>query len=402
MKSLTARVKSYLPRPHKAISSCSEIPCMTTLAGLPPELLLSISDFLPLVDLICFSLCNHRLLQLSQRQINRLPPRTKDDQLSILNRLERDFPKYFACEVCSRLHRYDGSESFGLSGLAHKRTCRLPCVRREKRFDPHWFDYSLILRTHFGVQYTANHLSFLQLKLAMRRFYYGPRSYQYRFSILYTAQICPRHLGLCIRMHDIVLLRTRDELIFRPGRRSDSNPLYTLEVCAHFGLLTITTPVVESLHDGEKASFAHTCYRCNTDSQIEIGEFESKITLVMTRWVNLGPCLTKEDLLWKTHVWFPGYPRARLDEDDSEDLLTRIPRLCFEEKAPQSFEDLQSGNLSYLRDQQYKNVMPFIAAGIDVWYMSYKDPSKKKGRGIEFDPYYAVRPYLEKIGLSRK
>lgn len=161
MNSLTSRVKSYLPRPHKAISSCSEIPCMTTLAGLPPELLLSISDFLPLVDLICFSLCNHRLLQLSQRQINRLPPRTKDDQLSILNRLERDFPKYFACEVCSRLHRYDGSESFGLSGLAHERACRLPCVRREKWFDPHWFDYSLILRTHFGVQYTANHLSFL-------------------------------------------------------------------------------------------------------------------------------------------------------------------------------------------------------------------------------------------------
>lgn len=245
----------------------------------------------------------------------------------------------------------------------------------------------------------------------MRRFYYGSRSGISIDSLSYTqsvhpdmvslfsteAQICPKHLGLCIRMQDIVLLRTRDELIFRPGRRSDSNPLYTLEVCAHFGLLTLTTPVVESLHDGEKASFTHTCYRCDTHSQIEIGEFESKITLVMTRWVNLGPCLTKEDLLWKTHVWFPGYPRARLDEDDSEDLLTRIPRLCFEEKAPQSFEDLQSRNLSYLRDQQHKNVMPFIAAGINVWYMSYKDPSKKKGRGIEF-----LRSLLRRSPISRE
>jgi hypothetical protein len=40
------RVKSYLTQPNKAISP-SEIPRMTTLAGLPPELLLSISDFLP-------------------------------------------------------------------------------------------------------------------------------------------------------------------------------------------------------------------------------------------------------------------------------------------------------------------------------------------------------------------
>ncbi|KGO39716.1 hypothetical protein PEX1_001250 [Penicillium expansum] len=131
MNSLKARAKSYFRRPRKAISACSEIPCMTTLAGLPPELLLSISDFLPLVDLICFFLCNHRLLELSQRQIKRLPPPTKYNKLSILNRLERDIPEYFACDFCYLLHRYDGSEGFGLSGLPHERTCRLPCVHKE-------------------------------------------------------------------------------------------------------------------------------------------------------------------------------------------------------------------------------------------------------------------------------
>ncbi|KAJ5498647.1 hypothetical protein N7453_007698 [Penicillium expansum] len=64
--------------------------------------------------------------------------------------------------------------------------------------------------------------------------------------------------------------------------------------------------------------------------------------------------------------------------------------------APQSFEDLQSRNLSYLRDQKYKTAMPFIAAGLNSL--------QRKGEGElkPCDPYYAIRPYLEKIGLSRK
>lgn len=390
MKSLRARVKSYLTRPQKAISPCSEIPCMTTLAGLPPELLLSISDFLPPVDLICFSLCNHRLLELSLRQINRLPPLTQDDKLSILTRLERDLPGYFACDVCNLLHRYDGSESFGLSGLPHQRTCRLPCVR-VPGWDQ-WFGPSSILKTHSLSSYSPGRLSFLQLKLAMKRFHYGPRSGISTDSLSYTqvrhdppqsvpdrislfsreAQICPEPLGLHIRMQDIVLVRTRDQLIFDTSNWDDP-----CEICTHFSLLRLITPIVESLHNGEKASFAHNCYLCNTDAQIEIGEFDSKIALIMTRWVNLGPGLTQEDPLWKTHVSWPDPPCWKLDGDDPEHFLTESPRLCFEDMAPQSFEDLRSRNLSYLRDQQYKKVMPFIA-GLNLWHISYKEPSKRR------------------------
>ena len=169
MKTLT-RVKSYLTRPNKAISP-SEIPRMTTLAGLPPELLLSISDFLPVVDLVCFSLCNRRFFALSQRQIKRLPPRTQDDTLSILNRLERDTPEYFSCDMCNILHRYDGSESFGLSVSEREKTCRLPCVQTRR-----WFSTSCTMRTHLGITYAQYEFSFLHLKLAMKRFHYGPRS----------------------------------------------------------------------------------------------------------------------------------------------------------------------------------------------------------------------------------
>lgn len=406
MKSLRARVKFYLTRPRKAISPCSEILCMTTLAGLPPELLLSISDFLPLVDLICFSVCNHRLLELSLRQINRLPPLTQDDKLSILTRLEQDLPGYFACDVCNLLHRYDGSESFGLSGLPHERTCRLPCVRTDQ-----WFRIWFILSTHATSSYSPNDLSFLQLKLAMRRFYYGPGSGISTDSLSYTqvrqdpiksvhpdtitlfsreAQICPEPLGLYIRMQDIVVVKTLDEL----PNNWRSEPFV---ICQHFGLRDFITPMVESLHNGQKASFAHNCHRCNTDSQIEISAFESKMALIMTRWVNLGPGLTDQDPLWKAHVCFPMGPGGRLGGHyDPEPILgAQSPRLCFEDTASQSFEDLRSRNLSYLRDQQYKKVMPFTAAGRNVWHISYKEPSKKVR--MKF-----LRSLLGRWAISRK
>lgn len=128
MESLRARVKFYLTRQqHLAIRPCSEILCMTTLSGLPPELLLSISDYLPLVDRICLSLCNWRLLELTRRQTKWL---SSQDKFVVLTRLENDLPEYFACAICNLLHRYDGSESFGLSGLPDKRTSQPPCVER--------------------------------------------------------------------------------------------------------------------------------------------------------------------------------------------------------------------------------------------------------------------------------
>ncbi|CRL30144.1 Cyclin-like F-box [Penicillium camemberti] len=407
MKTLT-RVKSYLTRPNKAISP-SEIPRMTTLAGLPPELLLSISDFLPVVDLVCFSVCNRRFFALSQRQIKRLPPRTQDDTLSILNRLERDTPEYFSCEMCNILHRYDGSESFGLSVSEREKTCRLPCVQTRR-----WFSTSCTMRTHFGITYTQYEFSFLHLRLAMKRFHYGPRSGISTDSLSYTqvrhypmqsvypellslfsaeAQICPDPLGLYIRMQDIVLVEELDDLIFRQGRsRIHSDPLDNLMPCVDGFLLNFITPTVESLRNGGKASFTYNCQMCNTDIQIEIGEFDSKIAVVLTRWVNLGPGLTQDDILWNTQVIAP-YSDSWIDLDDPRHLLTS-PRLCFEEMAPQSFEDLRSRNLSHLENQQFKNGKPFTKAGGNRWYIAYKEPSKKTGSRL-------LRSLLSVLAISR-
>lgn len=248
----------------------------------------------------------------------------------------------------------------------------------------------------------------------MRRVYYGPKSGISTDSLSYTqvrhypmqpvhpdilslfsieAQACLEPLGLHLRMQDILLVRARDDLIFRWSRWK-SNPLYRVVPCIHHNLLRLISPIMEFLHDGEEASFAHTCHKYNTDSHIVIGEFDSKIAVIMTRWINLGPGLTKQDPLWNAHLIRPAFLRERLDRDHPEQFLTaQSPRLCFEETAPQSFEELRSRNLSYLKDQQYKNGLPFIAGEPNFWYISYKEPSKKKR--IEF-----LHSLLRRSGIS--
>lgn len=392
MKYSGARLKRYLKRPHKVkkeINPCPEALPANTLAGLLPELLLSIFDFLSVVDLICWSLCNHRLRELSLRQINRQSPLTQHEKLAVLNRLERDSPEYLACDICNVLHRYDGSESFGLSGLRHERICRLPCVDE-------WFGISSILQTHGTPRYIPNQLSFLQLKLAMKRFYYGPRSGISTESLSYTqirqfspdvvslfsreAQIYPELPGLHIRMQDIVLVNsTRDELVIVLQSFSGSSTC-PVRICIHYGVWTIISRV-ETLLERQKTSVTHKCRFCHTYSEIEIVEFDSKIALIVTRWINLGPGLTQEDLLWNLHVYAPVDASRQLD-DPKHPATAWSPRSCFEKTAPHTHTELQSRNLSYLKDQLYTTGKPFIARGSNFWYIPYKEPVK--GRGIHF------------------
>jgi hypothetical protein len=114
MELLKSFFKPQLHFSHQAMSPQSH--CPGRLTALPLELLVLVCNSLSPVDLVCFCLCNHRLHIIFK--IFYHCPTLRDDKLSIFTRLERDLPEYFACDICIILHRYNGSESFGLSGLA--------------------------------------------------------------------------------------------------------------------------------------------------------------------------------------------------------------------------------------------------------------------------------------------
>lgn len=214
------------------------------LCCLPTELVLDICVFLAPVDLKCFSISNRRMHELHQRYHRRFPTftLTGDAKLSFLLRLERDIPKYVACYKCNILHLFDGSAIFGLSGIVEHKTSTLPCDY--KGYCPSHASLSTsTLATHSRFDHSKSRLSHLQLKLAMKGYYYGSRygistkslsykqirRYPYATSDGYCdpanpspeymttlfsikARICHKPLGLYIRTQDILAYNTWEDL----------------------------------------------------------------------------------------------------------------------------------------------------------------------------------------------
>lgn len=372
---------------------------MTTLAELAPELLLIIADFLPPVDVYCFSVCNYRHYCLLSRKMNPLPRLTPQEKFSVLRRLERDIPPFFACRCCNILHRYDGTESFGLSGFFPERTCQLPCVQNHGPWPTHWFSSMDTLVLHQWHAICIKKLSFLHLKLAMRRFYYGPecgistdslshiqvsehRIWPTTKKVIWLfsreAQICTKPLGLYLRVQDILLFPEWRDLIDNAYAPS----VDPLVICPHDTVLRQKiTPTLWSRHNKEKGflescDIVAACNVCNTYCDIELCEIDGQKALVMTRWLNLGPGQYEGDLRWKTHTYSLRTRRLYCGFDPDYPVREQCPKRRFEKTAPQSLNDLRLRNTSYLRDKQYKKIMRY-ARGWSTWHDPFREPSTK-------------------------
>ncbi|KAJ5501733.1 hypothetical protein N7453_006550 [Penicillium expansum] len=349
-----------------------ETPNMNTLAGLPVELLLSITDFLPLNDRIYISLCSRRLFAIFNHRTNPARPLGKG-KLPVLRRLERDLPKYFVCYI------YDQQQ------------CPLRCFQKwgkngrglELRYQgPNWLH---VYRKFY----------FLHLQLAMRRFYYGEKFGISTESLSHTqvrtypgpsscpeitslfssdAQICPKTPGLCLRTQHMMFVHGRKPklLLSRKAIESSLKPPRHMFICIHVWRrrrVILLNTVVKAYISGEKApSSNHTCDICAADFRIEVCEYGSDLALILTTWINLGPGLTPDDPRWTVHSWSWKLDKVRLDPKYRKDS----PRVCFENVSPQSLEALRSCNLSYLKDQRYKQIMYRIYIETGLWYLPTK------------------------------
>ncbi|CAG7944555.1 unnamed protein product [Penicillium olsonii] len=385
-----AKFRAVLPQQAITPQSCTT----DKLTGLPLELVIQICDLLSPIDLVCLCLCDHQLHTIFNTYYH-LPTR-RDDRLSIFLRLERDLPEYFACDICNILHRYDGSKSFGLSGLAHCRSCPLPCVRNGYDWRQESIGGSSVsMRTHHSFSHSRNRLSFLQIKLAIRGYCYGPCSGISTDSLAYTqvrqyahplaseseksgyestrmlfsidAQICPEPLGVHVRMQDIILLELWEH--YKIQENSQSATLSLFELCRHESLESKSSDI-DSMYNGGKGSCSYTCPKCNTVSLIEFRRVGCKPALVLTRWVNLGSGVRRDDPLWNIHIYNCNHGTVLPSA-----LRMQNPRECFENMASLSLEELRVRNISYLRDDRYKNGRPFAHEQEKFcWHISYKEP----------------------------
>ncbi|KAJ5613680.1 hypothetical protein N7528_007334 [Penicillium herquei] len=182
--------------------------------------------------------------------------------------------------------------------------------------------------------------------------------------------------GLYIRLQDVLLVGRREDLTFDPNDTPSSDfPITILvNVCAHMKSGDTIFPLVRSFYETEEKDIAHdiTCEMCNTEAHIEITKIGSKIALLVTKWINLGPGITPDDILWRAHVENP----LMLNTDSEcipEDLYTN-PRLFFERAALLAFKDLGSRNLAILRGREYLTSPSFRLWPWtnDMWLMPFQ------------------------------
>lgn len=408
-------------------------PPSNTFERLPSELILSITEFLSFIDTTVLSLSHPRFYRIFLQYSKWRTGEVKNDRFLVLNRWQRDLPDYFACDVCKVFHKCDdGSDSFGLSGLPHERTCLLPCVQNGR-----WFQCDLILRTHATLDHSAYRFSYLQLKLAMKRSYYGsnsgvrseflaftqiqhhqdpdrPKSGISSDSLAFTqirhhqdphfpdrpfrislfaieTKIFPFTHRLYIRMQDIFLLRSINDLSRCRIPRYGSE-LYAIELCRHKGFLSLIIEMeniwdldkIDSLQDGEQLVYPMHCPFCPSDMEICFKNLDGRIAMTLTRWIYLGSGLTMDDGIWDNHVYFRG-SCFQFSIHPFSIVPRGTVRTFFENITEISVEELKALNLSYLKDQSYRNGHPFVAAGPNFWYIPYSDnsaPVRSKFSGI--------------------
>lgn len=143
-----------------------------------------------------------------------------------------------------------------------------------------------------------------------------------------------------------------------PEKRGE--PPLTMFICLHIHwkkLAGLINPIVKAYRAGKKPpSSTHTCGRYHTNFRIEMCEYGTELTLIITKWFNLGNSLSPDDPRWKRHAELADRVhtgRVRRSPCDGKNS----PRVCFENASPRSLAALRSCNLSYFKNKRYKKDM---------------------------------------------
>lgn len=370
-----------------------------TLTNIPIELLFLISDFLSPADTVCLALCNHGLsAALSsggqkplKHQLPQGNPGDMENERSLcLSRLSLDNSQYYLCCACLRLH-------FWQDVPPPPRFKPRECFRSLER-EHRWLAKPLGV-VHYPA-YSDYQLHFDHAQLAMRRFYHGPRygittdslfhsevrvnrladfavqsasqgMTEERFLnehmtsvVSFEARVCPCPTpSLCLRIQGLAVVKRQNGPVLLPERS-------IVWICGHIGTYQsdfsdLVKAHIDAYSSGAvKAADFGRCRKCNTAYHLELRELGTHdLGLIITRWIDLGPCLTPKDPRWRSHLLTESHL-----EVDAQDLVAD-PRLRFEQglvdqrsKNALSDEELFLRNLSFLEDRRYKAILAKVPA----------------------------------------
>lgn len=345
---------------------------LVLLDVLPVELVLLVAFFLPREDIYSLSLCNHRLLKIFQSQTKH--KLKAEALLPFLRRLEHDNPRYLACDDCLVLHHFDRIPEplripDPLVQISPYYPPLLGCVQTA-RFWPVPIAHNYVRMpihdgrsTHCGYRLHWSHLH-----LAMRGFHHGPEYGISTDALAFTgvsheliagndsglvlssveARICPKPagLGLYMRFQDMIVAKMTWLGSHHEG----------FKFCSHQSM----SFWLEDMYGNEtyQPEFYSNCEECNTD--YEIGWLRNEelrnITVVVTRWVSLGPGLTPDDPRWRINAYCETWGQPQGLKLESEERGPS-PRWTFEGLTDTSVDTLTSHNLSYIEEDRYQAEM---------------------------------------------
>lgn len=343
-------------------------PAPNLLSAFPAELILAIADSMPPNDVICFSLCDHRLFSLLHKR-----PATRlgtSATLELLRRLERDLPNHFTCHCCITLHRCYMASRLKNDTLFHTESNLRCFANRSCKSD------ELLMSIHYNERSLTYLFSFVHLQLAMKRFCCGirhgptPEKLSHlevqercapRCTTLFSieAKVCTAPLGLYLRIQDIILIKDRvEELFAYPRRRYRGDPPNHLIICTHLPFVEIKKlmdPLLPTYKQSQSPIRREgTCEKCNTDFLLELQEFDGHLAFVVTRWMNLGPGLTPEDPLWRVRSFETAFRPIVLESD----TMAWSPRRSYESASGDWLQEAWlSRNLSWLKGQRYRSCL---------------------------------------------
>ncbi|OQE35992.1 hypothetical protein PENCOP_c012G05290 [Penicillium coprophilum] len=347
------------------------------LSVLPVELLLCIADFLPLEDICCLSLCNHRLLAIFTSQTKHQVLERKA-WLPFLRRLEYDHPHYLVCSDCWVLHTLDSiPEPLGLETYpTYAYPPRVDCARASQHHSP--YHLSMITQNDHLDCFSLYKLHFSHLQLAMKRFYYGPQygistdalsfievTHESRWTdevptsttlSSIEAKICPKTPSLVLRIQNLLSMSCEGSMVLDEyDGELDQDCFESFRVCKHHSIQFWMPSVA---HDTYRVPSYSNCDVCNTDFEIQLfkNRPDGHVTMVMTRWINLGSGLSLDDPRWRVRTTDMSWSRPEITKLDPK-YMHLSPRHAFEVLTDTSLENLTFRSLSYLENMRYESVM---------------------------------------------
>lgn len=182
--------------------------------------------------------------------------------------------------------------------------------------------------------------------------------------VSFEARVCPCPTpSLCLRIQGLAVVKRQNGPVLLPERS-------IVWICGHIGTYQsdfsdLVKAHIDAYSSGAaKAPDFGRCRKCNTAYHLELRELGTHdLGLIITRWIDLGPCLTPKDPRWRSHLLTGSHL-----EVDAQDLVAD-PRLRFEQglvdqrsKNALSDEELFLRNLSFLEDRRYKAILAKVPA----------------------------------------